>query len=664
MLSRRVLFVLLVFILGAALFARPSEAQVFSAPNGPTNRFGSLATLDSIQTTKIDSNVFLINSQGASGSATPLQAPSGSVSKLDLKSPGKARREYEKGYQLLMKRDLPAAITHLMKSLAVYPSFVAAHNALGTAYLNQGEKLQAREEFARAVALDDHLPNSYLNLGCAQLALNEYADAESSLKKATTIAPLDLQLLTALTYAEFVNRDYPAVLTTVHQVHDRKHDGAAVVHYFAAGALEAQDNLADAQREMETLLTEEPKSASAEQFRKILEQIKAERQEQLTGAAKPRKREMDSPYAAVAGSFAGPTAEDLTRRAQQTLQEKREQLQIEEAERAQNRTCIDCGTSASSDPGSSIGTSVSSAAPSDTPDESRVNFAGPMLRVAVDEVVVFFAATEHGKSMTNLTAADVEIRDNGRAPDAVVAFRNEAELPLRLGLIIDTSNSVKDRFEFEQAAAAKFLNTVVTNKNDLAFLLGVNNSVLVVEDFTADHGEMDRAVGELAPGGGTALWDAVAFAAEKLAKRPETQPVARIVVVISDGEDNSSKMTLKQAIAKAQQGEVAVYTVSTRDRPREEAGEVVGDRALKTLSELTGGSAFRPVSVRGLNGSLGELQEVIRGRYLVSYKPSGFQLNGRYRAIEIKAEKDGRKLTVYSRKGYYAAPARTESSNP
>ena len=647
---RRALFLALSF---GAVSGCSATAQVFSAPNGPTNRFGSLATLDSIQTTRIDSNVFLINTQGGAGAATPLQTPSGSVSKLDLKSPGKARHEYEKGYQLLMKKDWPAAITHLTKSLAVYPSFVAAHNALGTAYLNQGEKLHAREEFARAVALDDHLPNSYLNLGCAQLALGEYADAESSLKKATSIAPLDLQLLTALTYAEFVNRDYPAVIETVHRVHDRKHDGAAVAHYFAAAALEAQDDLVGAQHEMETLLTEEPKSASAEQFRKILEQIKAERKEQVSGAVKTTKHPVDSPNA----SFADPTSEEVSRRAQQALQDRREQLQIEEAEAAPDPTCMDCRMSASSD----SGPSTSSGSPSEKP---RSTSSGPMLRVAVDEVAVFFAATDRGKSMTNLAAADIEIKDNGRVPDAILAFRNESELPLRLGLVVDTSNSVKDRLGFEQAAAAKFLNTVVTNKNDLAFLVGVNNSVLVVQDFTADQREMEHAVGELAPGGGTALWDAVGFAAEKLGRRPESQPVARILVVISDGEDNSSKISLKQAIAKAQQGEVAVYTVSTRDRSHEEAAELVGDRALKTLSELTGGSAFRPVSVHGLNGSLGELQEVIRGRYLVSYKPSGFQLDGRYRAIDIKAEREGRKITVYARKGYYATPLHTDSTNP
>ncbi len=139
-----------------------------------------------------------------------------------------------------MKKDAAGAIAHLTKSIEIYPNFVAAHNALGTAYLNQGDSQQALEQFHRAIALDDHLPNSYLNLGCAQIARKEFADAEGSLKKAAAIAPLDLPLLTALTYAEFANQDYPAVVTGVKQIHGRKHDGAAVVHYFAAGALEAQ----------------------------------------------------------------------------------------------------------------------------------------------------------------------------------------------------------------------------------------------------------------------------------------------------------------------------------------------------------------------------------------------------------------------------------------
>jgi len=179
----------------------------------------------------------------------------------------------------------------------------------------------------------------------------------------------------------------------------------------------------------------------------------------------------------------------------------------------------------------------------------------------------------------------------------------------------------------------------------------------MVQDFTADQALTARAIDQLAPGGGTALWDAVGFAAEKLATHAETQPVARMLVVISDGEDNSSASTLKEAIAKAQQTEVAVYTITTRELIDKDASGAVGDHALKTLSGLTGGTAFAPGSARGLTNSLGELQQVIRARYLVSYRPSAFEMNGAYRKIDIKAEKNGHKLTVYARKGYYASAA-------
>ncbi len=535
---------------------------------------------------------------------------------------------------------------------------MAAHNALGTAYLNQGQSQQARDEFARALALDDHLPNSYLNLGCAQLALQQYAEAETSLKKASSIAPLDLRLLTALTYAEFVNRDYPAVISTAHQVHDGEHEGAAVVHFFAAGALEAQDNLTEAQREMEILLSEDPKSPSSGRFRQILDQMKADQVSRA--AAKP------SPAYTVSSSFRGPTAEEIARGAQQVLQNKKEEAQIAEAEAEPGQACTDCRITAPTEPSAGSSSMPRSARlTSDEPssDQIRANISGPTLRVAVDEVAIFFAATDHGRSVTNLASSEIQIHDNSQLPESILSFRNESELPLRLGLIIDTSNSVTDRFRFEQEAATKFLKTVVTDKDDLAFVVGVNNSVLLVQDFTADQTLTARAVGQLAPGGGTALWDAVAFAANKLARHSETQTVARILIVISDGQDNSSKSTLKQAVGRAQQAEVSVYTVSTRERSLQEPSGLIGDHALKTLSELTGGSAFMPGSVHGLNGSLADLQQVIRGRYFVSYKPSSFRLDGRYHAIDIQAEKEGRKLTVYARKGYYASPVQSSPTN-
>jgi hypothetical protein len=157
------------------------------------------------------------------------------------------------------------------------------------------------------------------------LALQQYPAAEDSLKKASSIAPLDVQLLAALAYGEFMNRDYQAVVATVRNVHDRKHEGASLVHYFAAGSWEAQGELPKAQQEMETLLLEDPKSASIAQFRQILDEIKAEHANRMEAKLHP----------AETFSFATPTApsfEDASRQAQQVLQDTREKTEIAEAE--------------------------------------------------------------------------------------------------------------------------------------------------------------------------------------------------------------------------------------------------------------------------------------------------------------------------------------------
>jgi VWFA-related protein len=571
------------WIMSAGLAA----AQLFSVPSQVDKFGGGRPSLNALQTAKMDSTIFQFN--------TPLESPGNSVSKLDLKAPGNARREYEEGYLKLMRKDFQGAIDHLGRAVSMYPSFVAAHNALGIAYLNFGQIQQARDAFARAVALDDHLPNSYLNLGCAQLELQQYPEAVESLKKASSIAPVDLQLLTALTYAEFKNRNYPAVIATARHVHALKHQEAAVVHLFAAGAWEAQHNLNEAQGEMETLLSEDPKSPLFGQFRQILDQIKAE---QVSLAEVKRHPADPSPPNAPADPAPSPSSG------------------------------------------------------SEQPDE---NVAHQVIRVEVQEVAMLFAATDHGKSVTNLVLSDIEIRDDNQPPEAILGFDNVTQLPLRIGLIIDMSNSITERFSFEQGAASKFLETVVTDKNDLSFVIGFNCSVLVAQDFTSDQTLAARGIAQLAPGGGTALWDAVAFAADKLAARPESQPVARVLVVISDGEDNSSSVSLQQAIWVAQRGEVAIYTVSTKEGSNGEYSPLLGNRALKTLSEQTGGAIFTPGTLGGLNRSLADLQQALRGRYMVYYKPASSKPDGRYHAVDIKAAKDGHKLKVYARKGYYAS---------
>jgi Ca-activated chloride channel homolog len=582
------------------------------------------------------------------GLHSPLETPSGSLSKLDLKAPGKARREYEKGYQLLMRKDLQGAVPHLVTATSVYSSFVAAHNALGAAYLGLDRNDQAHAEFAQAVALDDHLAISYLNLGCAELALKNFSAAEDSLRKASSIAPLDLQLLTALTYGQLMNRNYSGAVATANQIHGRKHDGAAMIHFFAAAAWDAQNNLPQAQHELLTLLREDPKSPAALQAVQIIEDLKKD-------PTRPRDSDpgLKISYTTVSATPSGPV--QLPERIRRLLQDAKENSQIAEAEAES-----ECSTCASDEHPATAAPSITSATVP-RPKTAVTEYDGMILHATADEVAVFFAATDHRKPVTNLTTKDIGIHDDHRPPAAVFTLRNESQLPLRLGLVIDTSASVEGRFKFEQDAATNFMRKVVTGPDDLAFVVGFANSVLMVQDFTGDQKLIAHAVGQLVPSGGTALWDAVAFAADKLAGRTEAQPVARVLVVISDGEDNSSSASLKQAINRAQHGEVAIYTVSTREAAPGSAIEnlseesLVGDHALNTLAELTGGTAFTPGSVRGLNGSLADLQQVIRSRYLISYKPALFQRNGKYRAIDITAEKDGRKLRVYARKGYYAA---------
>lgn len=641
-------------ILLFALLSCSAAAQMFTLPGHNSDPYNSAVELDQIQTGQMSFDIFTVNS--ANGNGSTVQSLSASVSKLDLKAPGKAQREYEKGYQLLMRKDWQGAIAHLGAATTIYSDFVAAHNALGSAYLGLNQNEQARDEFNKAVTLDDHLPNSFLNLGCAQLALKQYPEAEETLRKASSIAPLDLQLHTALVYGAFLNKDYAAVLETAQEVHSGKHKGAAMVHYYAASALAAQDHLPEAQHELETLLQEDPKSASADQFRQILQQLKSEQ----AARAEAKLHPVHAPETLQTVTFSAntpkdPNPEESLAQARQVLQNVKEKAQIAEAEAAPDLVCEGCAKAAAAE-----SAAVPSSHPASTPTASE---SKPIFHSAVDEVSIFFAATDHGRSATNLTASDINVQDDNKKPHAILGFRNESGLPLRLGLIVDTSESVTDRMSFEQAAAIKFLQTVLTNKDDLAFVVGVNNSVLLVQDFSSDQALISRGINQLAAGGGTALWDAVSFGAKKLADRPEVQPVARVLIVISDGEDNSSTTTLKQAIASSLRGEVAIYSVSTRDFTDMSESARTGDEALKTLSELTGGAEFVPGSVRGLKNSLADLQEVIRGRYLVSYKPASFQRDGRYRSIEIKAEKDGHKLKVYARRGYYAAATQPASED-
>ena len=271
------------------------------------------------------------------------------------------------------------------------------------------------------------------------------------------------------------------------------------------------------------------------------------------------------------------------------------------------------------------------------------------IRKRVDEVNVLFIATDrHGKFVRNLNQSDFSILDDHKPVQSIVNFRRETDLPIQMGLLIDMSASVRGRFDFEREAATGFLQHVVRRSYDKAFVVGFNKSSHLTQDFTDNVQLLSAGVQQLSGGGGTALYDAIYKACkEKLYERSD-HPVRKAIIVLSDGEDNQSEVTRAQAIEMAQRSEVLIYAISTDD-----SGLILrGDKVLEDIASATGGRVFFPFKMKDITHSFAAIEDELRSQYAVSYKPSDFDADGRYRSIEITALK--KDLQVRARRGYYA----------
>jgi Ca-activated chloride channel family protein len=287
--------------------------------------------------------------------------------------------------------------------------------------------------------------------------------------------------------------------------------------------------------------------------------------------------------------------------------------------------------------------------PKQTPNNDNSDFTLPTF--VVNEVNVVFTVTDrHGRLIKDLNKEDFKVVDDGRPDARVTFFQKETNLPLRVGLLVDASNSVRDRFKFEQDSAIEFLSQTVRPKYDQAFVVGFDATPEVTQDFTDNNEQLAKGVRMLRPGGGTAMFDAIYFACrDKLAKQPRTVATRRALIVLSDGEDNQSHVTREEAIEMAQRAEVIIYTISTNITGSH--GE--GDKILKYISETTGGRAFFPFQITEVANAFAEIQDELRSQYALSYHPSGFSSDGRYHTIQILAQ-NRKNLKVRSRRGYYA----------
>jgi len=291
---------------------------------------------------------------------------------------------------------------------------------------------------------------------------------------------------------------------------------------------------------------------------------------------------------------------------------------------------------------------ASTDAAKNAPEED--NAVTKIVRVVNEVNVVFTVTDKHGRYVKNLKKNDFNVLDDSKPAEEIRSFHSETDLPLQVGLLIDASNSVRDRFKFEQESAIEFLNQTVRPRYDKAFVVGFDVTPEVTQDFTDNTEALSRGVRALRAGGGTAMYDALYFACrDKLMKAPQTGPTRRAIILLSDGDDNQSHVTREESIEMAQRAEVIVYTISTNITGSKQRG----DKVLERMAEATGGRAFFPFQINDVANAFVEIQDELRSQYALSYKPADFRSDGRYHTIEILAQ-NHKGLRVRSRRGYYA----------
>jgi VWFA-related protein len=268
----------------------------------------------------------------------------------------------------------------------------------------------------------------------------------------------------------------------------------------------------------------------------------------------------------------------------------------------------------------------------------------------VSRVNMLFTVTDRkGRFVTDLKQEDFQIIEN-RREQKILEFTAESDLPLRLGILVDASNSVRDRFRFQQEAAVEFITQVVRPRQDKAVIVSFDSAAELVADLTGDIDVLSRAIRGLRPGGGTALFDAVFYACrDKLMQDQPRHKFRRAMIILGDGDDNASRYTRDQALEMAQKADVVLYTISTNNTKIDRDG----DKVLKFYADETGGIAFFPFKVQDLSQSFENISNELRHQYNLLYRPEPLRTDGLYHKVDIRVV--GRKdFIVRARKGYYA----------
>jgi VWFA-related protein len=291
----------------------------------------------------------------------------------------------------------------------------------------------------------------------------------------------------------------------------------------------------------------------------------------------------------------------------------------------------------------------------------------PTLKITT-EVVNVYAVVEDKKKhlIPDLKKEDFELEEDGK-PQEIRYFSRETDTPLTIGIMVDTSPSQGRVLGIEQDQAKAFLHQVLRPK-DLAFVLHFDVDVELLQDFTADqrllahaidetvingggHGPMPGPFPTSDSGGATHLYDAVYLASNELLKNEVGR---KVLILLTDGEDQGSRVKLQTALESAQKSDVINYSVDIVDRPFYGFHSLgfSGDSVLRKLSDDTGGRVIEVNHAKDASAAFQQIANELRTQYLLGYTPSNTKLDGSYRKIQVRVSNEDYK--VQARRGYYA----------
>jgi VWFA-related protein len=271
------------------------------------------------------------------------------------------------------------------------------------------------------------------------------------------------------------------------------------------------------------------------------------------------------------------------------------------------------------------------------------------IKVQVNEVNLVFTVTDKkGRFITGLKRENFGLLDDQRPPESVLRFTQQTNLPLRVGIMLDTSSSIRQRFQFEQDSAVEFLLQVL-HRNDRAFIEGFDIQTDIEQDFTNNVDLLNQGIRRLRPGGGTALFDALyKTCKDQMLPLQEQGAVRRALILVSDGDDNYSRVQESDAIKMCQRAQTIVFTISTNVSPSRDKG----DEVLRAISEATGGQAFYPTRIEDVANGFHNIEEELRSQYLLVYRPTDLKQDGSFRTIYLQALDP--RYKVRAQKGYFS----------